>query len=111
MSTLACPPNANFIKQYTQGQPMKKSRHSGSSNEITDTTNSYETIKTDRNLSRTNSRRMIIRASSTDKLESNTVKRAASTAGLLKNKPSFHKVEPKLSQKVKHGPYVWIVYS
>ena len=49
-------------------------------------------MKTDRNLSRTNSRRTIIRASSTDKIEHNHVKRAASTAALIKNQPTITKI-------------------
>lgn len=55
-------------------------------------TSDYEPQQTDRGLSRVPSRRTIIRANSTDKIENVQVKRAASTAGLMKNQPTVAKV-------------------
>lgn len=38
------------------------------------------------------------------------VKRAASTAGLMKNPGLVSKVETRLNQRNKYGPFVWVVY-
>ncbi len=66
--------------------------------------------QTERGLSRVPSRRTIIRANSTDRIQNNQVKRAASTAVLIKNQPVISKVQTKLSQRNKYGPFVWVVY-
>lgn len=62
MSTLACPPNANFLKQYQNPSFTKRSsRESSLVNEIESTNDG---LKTDRNLIRNDSRKMLVRASS-----------------------------------------------
>jgi hypothetical protein len=71
---------------------MTKKISSETENCSIDHNSGFDPQQTDRGLSRVPSRRTIIRANSTDKIENVQVKRAASTAGLMKNQPTIAKV-------------------
>lgn len=66
LTTMACPPNSNFIKQFYPSSSQLVKKNSGGDTSCGDTES--DPMKTDRNLSRVASRRTIVRANSTDKI-------------------------------------------